>query len=488
MDLNLLSARQLLDGYATGDFSPVDVAQACLDRIEATQERLNAFCLLDHARTLDAARASEERWRSGAPQGALDGVPVSIKDLIDVAGWPTLCGSRALDPESAVAKTDDLQVARLRAAGAVFLGKTTTTEFGHKGVSDSPLTGLTRNPWNVEMTTGGSSCGAGAAAAAGMGPIHLGNDGGGSVRIPASFCGVIGVKPGAGTLATQRAGITGPLVSSGALSRHASDAALLLDVLARRWPIESDGTRLPISALPADVFSSGLEQDIAGQHIGYLPTISGVPIEPEVAALVAGALTHFETAGASWSESALDLPDAEDTYVKILAAGTSLMVDGLSPGQRERLEPPLLELARVGKGVRVEDYVRAYHGRRSDYMERIRQLFSTYDLLVLPTLAGPAFPLGLDYPGPPGRGWRADWTVTVFSFNLTGLPAATVPCGLTRAGLPVGLQIVAPWGAEALLMSAVDAFTRICPPPVLPEIAGKGPSPDTTTPKTAGAF
>ncbi|WP_157982153.1 amidase family protein [Oceanicella sp. SM1341] len=469
MDLNLLSARRLLEGYARAEFTPVDVARACLARIEATQGALNAFCLIDSPRTLAEAGAPAARWATGAPQGPLDGVPVSIKDLIDVAGWPTLSGSNATSPETHTAARDAAQVARLRAAGAVILGKTTTTEFGHKGVSDSPRTGATRNPWNLALTTGGSSCGAGAAAAAGLGPLHLGNDGGGSVRIPASFCGVIGVKPGAGTLVTDRAGITGPLVASGPLTRHAGDAALLLDVIAHRGPVEADGTLLSGPGLAPGAFSDGLALGASGLRIGWLPTLSGAPVEAETAALVRAGLEVLCSLGAEAEETALDLPRAEEAYITILSAGTALFVNEMSPGQRALMEPALMELVRVGMAVTAAEYAHAYHRLRGGCIASLRALFTRYDLLVLPTMPAPAFPLFHDYPGPQDRGWRADWTPFTFPFNLAGLPAASLPCGLTGAGLPVGMQVVAPWGHEARLMGAVAAFCAAAPAAAPPD-------------------
>jgi aspartyl-tRNA(Asn)/glutamyl-tRNA(Gln) amidotransferase subunit A len=465
MNLNQLSAGQMLDGYRTGEFTPVEVAQACLARIDETATALNAFCLVDSDRTLAEAEASAARWAAGSPQGLLDGVPVSIKDLIDVAGWPTMCGTRVIRPEEAVAREDALTVARLRAAGAVLLGKTTTTEFGHKGVSDSPLTGATHNPWNREMTTGGSSCGAGAAAAAGLGPLHLGNDGGGSVRIPASFCGVVGIKPGAGTIPQNRPSITGPLVAPGPLARSLEDAALMLDVLAGTADtIVADGMVVSTSRAGQGRMSAALSQSAGDIKLGFLPTISEASVDADVAALVSGAVKLLEGECACAETTSLDLPQAEETYIAILSAGTAMMADDYPAERQALMEPALQELVRVGRTVTGQAYAAAYHRARGDYMARLRDLFARFDALVLPTMPCTAFPLWHDYPGPQNRGWHADWTPFTFPFNLMGLPACTLPCGLDAQGLPVGIQLVAPWGGEATILRLAAALRRHLPP------------------------
>jgi len=473
MDLNQLGARAMTEGYAKGEFTPVDVARACLERIDATAGALNAFCLIDAPRTLAEAEAAASRWVKGEAHGPLDGVPVSIKDLIDVAGWPTLSGTHVVPREQAMPQRDALTVSRLRAAGAVLLGKTTTTELGHKGVSDSPLTGATHNPWNLAMTTGGSSCGAGAAAAAGLGPLHLGNDGGGSVRIPGSFCGVVAIKPGAGTISQLEPSITGPLVAAGPLARRLEDAVLMLDVLADSdVPLVVDGALSSVNAGRAGRMTAALVQSTASLRLGILETISDAPVDPQVALLVARAAKLLAGEFASAQAATLELPDAEATYITILSAGTAMMADDYSPERRSLMEPALQELVRVGRTVSGQDYATAYHRTRGGYINRLRALFQRFDVLVLPTMPCTAFPLYNDYPGPQNRGWRADWTPFTFPFNLMGLPAMTMPCGLDAAGLPVGVQLVAPWGGETMLIRAAAALLRQLPPLLPPLFVG----------------
>lgn len=482
MDLNQLSATQMAEGYAKGEFTPVDVTQACFDRIDATAEALNAFCLIDAPCTRVEAEASAARHAQGKTLGPLDGVPVSIKDLIDVKGWPTLCGSNVISREDAIARADAGTVARLRAAGMVILGKTTTTEFGHKGVSDSPLTGATRNPWNLEMTTGGSSCGAGAAAAAGLGPLHLGNDGGGSVRIPGSLCGVVAIKPGAGTIRQDRPSITGPLVAAGPLARSLEDAAMMLDAMIDHGSSRvADSIHVSTNAEPRGAMAAALREPASALRLGILRTISDAPVAAEVASLVANAADLLAGECASAEAAGLDLPDAEATYITILSAGTAMMADDYPAERHALMEPPLRELIRVGRTVSGTSYATAYHRARTDYMNRLRALFARFDVLILPTLPCTAFPLFHDYPGPQDRGWRADWTPFTFPFNLTGLPACTLPCGLDEVGLPVGVQLVAPWGGETTLLCAAAALSRRLPRLVPPQFV-------TTTGQNADGF
>src|SRR3954466_6449746 len=228
-DLAFASALDFVELYRTRALSPVEAAAALLDRAEALQPKLNAFCVIDRDGAIPAARAAERRWRDGEPLGPLDGVPVTIKDLVLMRGFPTRRGSRMIDPVPDA--EDGPAVARLREAGAVIIGKTTTPEFGWKAIGDSPLTGITRNPWNLERTPGGSSAGAAAACAAGIAPLHVGSDGAGSIRIPAAFSGVFGLKPSFGRVPAHPPSPMGLLSHIGPIARSVADAALLLSIL-----------------------------------------------------------------------------------------------------------------------------------------------------------------------------------------------------------------------------------------------------------------
>lgn len=458
------SATDLIAAYRAKALSPVEATQSCLDRIKALDGTLNAFCLVDEESALAEARASEARWAKGSPIGLVDGVPTTVKDLFLTRKWPTMRGSLTVSRDQ-TCDVDAPPVARLREQGAVFLGKTTTTEFGHKGVGDSPLTGITRNPWNTALTPGGSSCGAGVAAAASMAPLNLGSDGGGSIRIPASFCGVFGIKPGFGRVPSAPPGAAGSLPAAGPLTRSVADAALMLKVIAgddsRDWTALADPAFDPLS---------GLDDGVAGLRIAYAPTISGAPVTDEVASAIAAAADTFRSLGATVEEIDLDLPGAVETYYTILSVTLGSALTSLSDEQRKLVDPGLLIIADDGTRLPVFDYAKALHVDRAAIGATMRALHERYDLVLLPAMPRTAFPVMLDYPGDTGVEWRADWTPFTFPFNLTAQPACSIPCGLSSERLPIGLQLVGRIREEATVLRAARAFetTRDFP---LPEFA-----------------
>ncbi|SEG69363.1 amidase [Bosea lathyri] len=460
---HLLSAQALVEAYRKRSLSPVEATRSCLDRIAALDGRLNAFCLVDEDSALADARASEARWMRGQPAGLVDGVPTSIKDLFLTKKWPTMRGSLTVSREQSC-DVDAPPVARLREQGAVFLGKTTTTEFGHKGVGDSPLTGITRNPWNTDLTPGGSSCGAGVAAAAAMAPLNLGSDGGGSIRIPASFCGVFGIKPGYGRVPSAPAGTAGSLPANGPLTRTVADAALMLQVIS--GDDSRDWTSLPEPGLE---LLGQLESGVSGLRIAYARTIGTAPVTGEVDAAVATAAETFRSLGADVEEIALDLPGAVEAYYAILSVTLGTTLDGFTEAQRALVDPGLLILADDGRRLSAFDYARALHVARAAIGVAMRKLHERYDLLLLPSMPRTAFRVGEDFPGDTGGQWRADWTPFSFPFNLTCQPACSIPCGLSSDGLPIGLQIVGRVRDEALVLRAARAFetTRHFPSPNL---------------------
>ena len=291
-ELCSLSATDLIRAYARKQLSPVEVTQAVLDRIERLNPVLNAFCLLDSDASLKAAKQSEKRWAKGAPQGLLDGVPVSIKDLLLTRGWPTLRGSKTVDPKGPW-NDDAPAVARLREHGAVLLGKTTTPEFGWKGVTDSPLTGITRNPWNPKLTPGGSSGGGAAAVAAGMGPLTVGTDGGGSIRIPCAFTGLFGLKPSFGRVPAWPLSPMGTVAHVGPMTRTVADAALMMNVLS--LPDMRDWHGLPHDGRD---YRIGLDDGVKGLRIAYSADLGYARVDAEIAAIVKKAVARFKDLGA----------------------------------------------------------------------------------------------------------------------------------------------------------------------------------------------
>ncbi|HEX6516721.1 MAG TPA: amidase [Nocardioidaceae bacterium] len=450
------TATELLDAYRAGSLSPVEATEDSLARIADHDGGVNAFCLVDAEAALTQARASEERWRRGEPCGPLDGVPTAIKDIFLTRGWPTLRGSRLVDPGQDWAE-DAPSTARLREAGAVLVGKTTTPEFAWKGVTDSALTGVTRNPWDPALTAGGSSGGAGAAVAAGMCPLATGTDGGGSVRIPGSFCGVFALKPTYGRIPLFPPSPFGTLSHAGPMTWTVRDAALMTDVMSR--PDSRDWSQLPP---PERSFLDGLEDGVAGLRIAFSPALGYVDVDPEVAAAVRSAVGVFAELGARVEEVDPGFDDPLEAFDVLWYAGLAKVLEGYPAERRTEVEPAVVEVAALGEGYSATDYLEAV-AQRMALGVRMGAFHETYDLLLTPTTPIAAFEAGREVPpGWPHERWQT-WTPFTYPFNLTQQPAATVPCGFTSAGLPVGLQVVGPRHADARVLRACRAFEQARP-------------------------
>ena len=456
-----LTALELAAGYRAGDFSPVEAAAATLARIDEIDGNLNAFCHRDDDAVRDQAAASERRWRRGEPLGPLDGVPVSVKDVLRIRGWPTRLGSKTVDARQPW-EEDAPSVARLREAGCIFLGMTTTPEMGWKGVADSPLHGTTRNPWNLRMTPGGSSGGAAAALACGGGPLALGSDGGGSVRIPAAFSGVVGFKPSFGRVAAWPPGIYGTLSHVGPMARTVTDAALMLNAIGR--PDSRDPWSLPAEGVDylRQARRGGRAGGIAGLRIAFSPDLGYVRVAPEIAAPVAEAARGLEALGAHVETVEIDLPKPEEAFRALWAASAALAIRSESRARRRFLDYGLVQIAAEGERLSAMDLAEAER-ERNRYAAGMAALFERFDLLATPTLPIPAFEAGLEVP----PGWPYDrwftWTPFTYPFNLTRQPALSVPCGFTAAGLPVGLQIAGPFLADGLVLKAGAAYQKAFP-------------------------
>jgi aspartyl-tRNA(Asn)/glutamyl-tRNA(Gln) amidotransferase subunit A len=452
-ELGYLSATEMVASFRTRVLSPVEVARAVLARIDALNPQINAFCIVDAEGALAAARAAEARWGRGDPLGPLDGVPVSVKDLLLTRGWPTLRGSRTIDP--AGPWSDDAPaVARLRESGAVILGKTTTPEYGWKGVTDSPLTGITRNPWNLARTPGGSSGGAAAQLAAGLGPLAIGTDGGGSIRIPSAFSGVTGIKPSFGRVPAWPLSPFGTVAHVGPMARTSADCALLLNVLAR--PDVRDWHALPYAGTDWTV---ALSAGVRGMRIAYSPRLGYVgTVDPDVEARVAEAVRAVEALGARVEEVDPGFADCSELYWSHWTVGAYNGLRHLPPDKLAMLEPGLQATYRAGECASLSDYLDAVAARAA-LGTHMRAFHEKFDLLLTPTLAVGAFEAGRLAPSGYGSEARwIDWTPFSFPFNLTQQPAMTVPCGFTRDDLPVGLQIVGPMHREDLVLQAGNAY------------------------------
>ena len=456
LPLHLLPATRLLELYASRELSPVEATKAALAAIDRHSPRFNAFCLVDHACALNYARQSEMRWFRSAPLGVLDGVPTTLKDLILAKGWPTLRGSRTVEPDQ-VWGSDAVLVDYLRKAGAVLLGKTTTPEFGWKGVTDSALNGITRNPWNRDLTPGGSSGGAAVAAACGMGALHIGTDGGGSIRIPASFTGIVGFKPSYGIVPRHPPSPYGTLSTAGPLARTVADAALTMDVITEPFPLD-------VYALPHErrSYRAGLDAGVKGWRIAYSPTLSGARVDPEVAQLAASAAERFREFGATVVEVPSVLNDSLTIFQHHWFIGAALQMRGMSATQRRLVDPGFAHIAEQGSRLSAVDYAASIKAREAKGAKMLA-FFQDWDLLLTPTMPIAAFAAGSDYPPQADRGEWNDWTPFTYPFNLTRQPAISIPCGFTRAGLPVGLQIVGPVLGDHRVLRAAHAFEQAQP-------------------------
>lgn len=462
-----LSAAELLALYRSGQLSPVEATQAILDRIARLNPLVNAYCVVDPDAALADARASEARWQrhrhEGAPVGALDGVPTSIKDLILTRGWPTLRGSRTIDPKQ-LWDTDAPVTARLREAGAVLLGKTTTPEFGCKAETNSPLHGITRNPWKLTCTPGGSSGGAASAVAAGLGPLAVGTDGAGSVRIPAAFCGNVGMKPSFGRVPAYPLSPFGSVAHLGPHTMSVTDCALMLNVMkqpdARDW-----------HALPPDLadYTIGLNDGIRGLRIAYSPTLGHAKVHPEIARAVEQAVRSLEAQGALVTQVDPGFEDPIDISTGLWFAVAWQLWRSLTPAQQALADPDFAAEAALGSAIDA-DKLHQLNQRRGALGSLMRQFMQRHDLLVTPTVAIPAFEAHAAGHAPMSAEAMLGWTPFSYPFNLTQQPAITIPCGLTSDGLPIGLQFVGPMFGDALVLRAARAYEALHPVPRPPEL------------------
>ncbi len=455
-DILSFSARELIDHYRAKQLSPVEVTRAALTRIEQLQPIYNAFVVVGAEEALAAARESEQRWLRGEPKGLVDGLPTTVKDLLLCKGWPTRRGSLTVDVNQAWDE-DSASVARMREHGAVFLGKTCTPEFGWKGVTDSPVTGITRNPWNPEMTPGGSSGGAAVAAALGMGVMHIATDGGGSIRIPAGFCGMFGFKPTFGLVPVHPHPPPWTLWHQGPIARTVHDAALMLTVISQ--PDVRDFYAAPPLGID---FRESLEDGISGMRIAYSRMLGYAKVDAEVAALVDRGVAALEQLGAHVEAIDLSLDDPISIMQPLWSVALAMAIEPMTPQQRALAEAPMLEIAQAGFAVTALQY-RAFERQRETLARRMNLLHQTYDLLVTPQLATTAFAVNHEVPPNSSlkRWWQ--WSPFTYPFNLTQQPAAAVPCGFADNGLPVAMQFVGGKFQDAKVLRAARAFESAYP-------------------------
>ncbi len=454
-DFTYMTATQLLRLMRNKEASPVEVAQSTLRAIEDTQDTLNAFVTVTSELALESARKAEHAIMKGEDKGLLTGLPLSVKDLTAVKGVRFTSGSRTL--ADFIAPVDSPASERVKAHGAVIMGKTTTTEFGCKGSSDSPLTGETRNPWDLTRTTGGSSSGAGASVAAGITPFALGTDGGGSIRIPSSLCGLFGIKAQFGRVPVFPAAATPTLAHVGPMTRTVRDAALLLTA------ISGYDARDPASvAAEVPDYLGACERSPKGLRIAWSPTLGYAKPTKEVAALAEAGARTFEQLGCKVELVEKVFDDPIDLWMAEFYAGVGTRLQKTLREQREIIDPAVANV--LDKAL--DQSIEQYYGRvfaRYEFREKLRQFFEKFDLLMTPSTPTAAFPLGRDVPPELDGANIVSWVAYTYPVNLSGQPAASVPCGFTKDGLPVGLHIVGRALAETDILCAAAAFEAAKP-------------------------
>jgi aspartyl-tRNA(Asn)/glutamyl-tRNA(Gln) amidotransferase subunit A len=452
-----LSATDLLRLYRSRALSPVEVTRDVLARIEASEPRINGFMLVDHEGAMAQAKASEARWTRGEPLGLADGIGATVKDNLWLKGFASRRGtlSSSTDPVG----DDAPAVARLKEKGAVILGKTTMPEFGYAGVSHSPLHGNTHNPWKHGRTTGGSSSGAASSAALNLGAFHLGTDGAGSVRIPAAFCGVVALKATFGRVPAWPQSPFWIVAHTGPITRTVADCALMLNLIAA--PDHRDMGAM--NTTPPD-YRNGLNEGVKGLRIAYSPRLgTDAKVDPDVEHAVAAAAQVFADLGATVEQADPDISGARDLIDTLWGAVCSAVVGALTKAQQAQMDPALVQMAVDGARYTVADYLRAYQAR-NDLAIRMARFHERYDLLLSPQMPTGAIEVGRITPsdGSYGDNWL-NWSPFTYPFNLTHQPAGSVPCGLTREGLPIGLQIVGPMRRDDMVLRAMAAFEQARP-------------------------
>lgn len=459
-----LTAVDALARFGEGSLSPEMLVDDCLARIVRDNPKVNAFTCVNEVEAQRLAAESAQRWQAGAPLGPLDGVPVTIKDLTLTKGLPTRLGSTTTSPDGPWEV--DAPISRhLRNAGAIVIGKTTSPEFGWKGVTDNPLHGITRNPWNTQLTPGGSSGGAGAAAALNLGLLHQGSDAGGSIRIPCSFTGTFGIKPTFGWVPQWPASTMSTLSHLGPMTRTAADSALMLSVMAQ--PDARDG----YSGNPLGPnWLTPPPADLRGWRIAFSADLGYVDVAPDIARRVAEAVGHLEALGATVEQIDPGFSDPLKTFNTLWFAGATQALEKLDEQQQAALDPGFLDIARRGQDVSLSAYLAARR-ERSELTAHMAAFHEQYDLLVTPTMPIAPFAAGHNVPpGDPYRDWM-DWTPFSYPFNLTQQPAASLPCGLDNQGLPVGLHFVADKYQDLKVLHVAQLLERYLPPLTPPGMA-----------------
>ncbi|TFG09046.1 MAG: amidase [Promethearchaeota archaeon] len=458
-DICFMPACDMAEKIKTQELTSVEITETIIERIEKINPIINAYCTTTFDLARDMAKRADNAVKKGEKLGLLHGIPTSIKDLFETKGVRTTYGSKIW--ENFIPDEDNLTVERLKKAGIVFLGKTNTPEEGHKAITDNLIFGETKNPWHLNKTCGGSSGGAAAAVATGLGPLALGSDGGGSIRIPSSLCGVYGLKPNYGRIpriwnkiSFYRLSHYGPIV------RFVKDAALMLDVMAE--PSDVDKYSIP---KPKVSFLDSLNEIPKKIKIGYSLDLGfAKAIDPEVEKIIINAVHQFEKLDWSIEEVKIKLRKVLRTFVALLSPYLAFDYSRYLKDWKEKMSTTFVRLIESGKNMTSEDIIRA-DLQRIKYYNLFTEFFKNYDVLITPTTAVPAFDLGKMFPDKiDGKSVSAaGWMPYTYPFNMTGHPAASIPCGWTKEGLPVGMQIVGKLREEATVLQVSKAFEEVIP-------------------------
>ena len=459
-DLAFEPAWRLAELVKAKEVSPVELAELFFQRIEELNPRLNAFLTVAHDQAMESAKATEEALAAGEGTGPLHGVPIAIKDLDVTKGIRTTLGSLVFQDN--VPAMDTAVVERVKGSGAVILGKTNTPEFGLSGTTENRLGDACRNPWDTTRTAGGSSGGAGAALAAGLCPLATGSDGGGSIRIPSSFCGVYGIKPSQGRV-PRYGGLGRPAFSQfsqpGPMARSVKDAVMLLQVMAGPDPRDPTCQR----EAPPD-FSSALDGAVKGLRVGWSPNLGYAAVDPEVVEIASNAARTFEDLGCSVEEADISLEDPFTHFFDVFSSDVFAAYEHLLEEHSDKLSKIAVDSFDHARKVRGSDYSRALLAIQLLRMQ-MSGLMQKYDLLLTPTMAVTAFPVGERPRVIDGREVHPFWGFLPFTFpiNMTGQPAASIPCGFSKEGLPVGLHIIGRFKDEMTVIRASEAFEQARP-------------------------
>ena len=458
-DLCFKPATEIADMIKNKEYSALEITEIFIERINKINPKINAYCTTTFDLAKKMAQEADERVKKGDPLPPLNGLPVSIKDLMQVKNVRTTYGSKLY--ENFIPEDDEIVVKRLRKAGCVLLGKTNTPEFGHIPVTNNLIFGWTKNPWNLEKTSGGSSGGAAASVAAGLGPLALGSDGGGSIRLPSCLCGVYGLKPTFGRIPRYpRIGIAfWSMDHYGPICRYVKDAALMLNVMKGHHP--SDKDTFPDEGID---YVKVLDEKPEKLKIGYSTTLGySRAIEPYVKEAVIESALKLESFGWEVEEAKIKMKKPEFGFNVLVTMGYAYDLKKAFEERKEDLSPDLVKMIEAGLSYNAYDIGRAWAIRQMVY-ETFYKFFNEYDILITPTTPVVAFDLGMTtVPKINGKPVSfVGWMNFTYPFNMSGLPAATVPCGW-HGGLPIGMQIIGNRYDEKTVLQVSKAFEEIAP-------------------------